>query len=86
MPTILLWPRRAGKSWMLEQLKGADTDAITVSGDIVELKTGVLGAFGGLRIIHDMKRAAIDNAAQPDQYRIQHGPVRKDRGGKVRKW
>lgn len=63
------------------ELKGAKFTGVIID----EVFTGELGTFENMRIIHDMQRAVIDNAV-PKQHRIQHGPVRKGRGGKVRKW
>lgn len=65
-----------------EELKGAKLTGVIID----ELTTGELGTFEEMRIVHDMRRAAIDNAALPDKHRIQHGPVRKGRGGKVKRW
>ena len=64
---------------MLEQLKH---EAIQNNGDI--LIVGAVGKFEGLTIIFDDLISAT--APAPKQHRIQHGPVRKGRGGKPKKW
>ena len=84
MKTFVLWPRRAGKSWLLKQLRDSP-DAILSDGTMLEFKLArdELVEFKGLTIIfHDL----ITAAPAPKQHRIQHGPVRKGRGGKPKRW
>ena len=66
---------------MLEQLKH---EAIQNNGDI--LIVGEVGKFEGLTIIFDDLIGATAPAPAPKQHRIQHGPVRKGRGGKPKRW
>ena len=95
MPTIMFWPRHAGKSWLKKIIlnsefpNGVDRRSvfhdpklaqdIEVSARNHLLK--MLGTFNGAIFFHD-----TDAAPAPKQHRIQHGPVRKGRGGKPKRW
>ena len=83
---IVMMPRHAGKSW-LRELMGDPRFTCTVSaGD--KLVSGELGSYEGMRIIIDeiSDWPKQCNTQPVKSYQIQHGPVRKGRGGKVRKW
>ena len=80
---IYYMPRHAGKSY-LRELMGDAAQAGTIAH---QLFTGEIGTIaGGITFYHDELSPMPGCAPEPKQHRIQHGPVRKGRGGKVRKW
>ena len=85
MKTFVLWPRRAGKSRLLEELKRKGVDVVAVDPDTI--RVGTIGHVENFRsIFSELESACYHTEADAKPVRVQHGPVRKGRGGKPKRW